>query len=80
MSNSADPDQTPQNAVFDQDLPCLLELKKANDELKQFPLRTIFPAYSQRQSTQVLNSLHLSIFFYLSNEMLLITFRGYIEN
>ena len=53
LANTADPDQTPQNAASDQGLHCLLNKRKLKvkwNSLK-FPFRTIFRAYTQRQST-----------------------------
>ena len=43
LTNSADTDQTPQNA--------LLKLQEVKDQMKQSPFGTIFSAYPQRQST-----------------------------
>ena len=54
LANSADKDQTAQNAASDQDLNCLLKLQEILrvkwNSLKS-PFKTIFPSYTQRQST-----------------------------
>ena len=48
LANSADPDQTSQNAASDQDLHCLLKLRKfkVKQNRLESPFRTIFPAYT----------------------------------
>ena len=54
LANSADPDQTPQKAASDQGLYCLRKLQELRSKRNSltFPFRTIFPAYTQRESIQ----------------------------
>ena len=53
LSNSEEPDQTPQNAASDQGLHCLLKLQENKDNWNSLEsmFRTIFQAYIQRQWT-----------------------------
>ena len=76
LTNSADPDQTPQNVL--RHLISVYTVCLNNRELSvkwssfKFPLRTIFPAYTQRQSTNKCCQCFDYFIRYISNSLILI--------